>query len=485
MVYPISKTLLEKHFSKDVVDIYTELSRKNLYTNPNLVFHPSLRKYQNEGIQRIILHNSFGIFDQQRLGKTPTILISIQQKQIKNSVFIVAPKSTLVNWEQECNTWINEVSVCRIDSSKYNKQKRKSLYKENKKIYIMTYNTLSNDMDILPTVECLIIDEAHRLRNFKGLRSKSSPKFTKDIVQLSYKCKYKYLLTGTPSPNYPYNIYPILHIMHPKLFTSYYKFIDYYFEQKEVYIGRNKTIIEPCGFKKGKDKELQELLNMTSIQRKRKDYMDWLPKIDKKFIKIEMDTQEMLWYNELVTTFEIKDLNIICQNQLTLLIAARQFTSKIKLKWVLDYINDYENEQIIIVSMFTSILNLLKEKIPKAKMCIGSTSDKNRKKLQDDFNNKKYNILLANIDVIKEGMKFEQCNTMIVIDPTLVYTDNEQLEDRIIPTNKEVAAEKEKQQVINLIIKDSVDEYIYKQLKLKKSSTEIINNFNKGYKKEV
>jgi hypothetical protein len=273
--------------------------------------------------------------------------------------------------------------------------------------------------------------------------------------------------------------------MYPKLFTSYYNFIDYYFDQKEVYIGRNKTITQPSEFKKGKDKELQQLLNAISIQRKRKDYMKWIPRVDKQFVNIEIDKQEMLWYNELVTTYEIKDLNIICQNQLTLLIAARQLTSKFKIKYILDYINDYDDEQIIIVSMFTSILNILKEKIPKAKLCIGSTTDSKRKKLEDDFNKKKFKILLANIDVIKEGMKFEQCNTMIVLDPTLVYTDNEQLEDRVIPTSIKVAEEKDKQQILNLVVKDTVDEYIYKQLELKKTKTEIINNFNKGYNKEV
>ena len=77
-------------------------------------------------------------------------------------------------------------------------------------------------------------------------------------------------------------------------------------------------------------------------------------------------------------------------------------------------------------------------------------------------------------------MKFERCHTMIIIDPSLVYTDNEQLEDRLLPTSIEVAEQKEKQQIIRLIIDESIDTYIQLQLQKKATKTEIINDFRKS-----
>ena len=76
-------------------------------------------------------------------------------------------------------------------------------------------------------------------------------------------------------------------------------------------------------------------------------------------------------------------------------------------------------------------------------------------------------------------MKLEACNTMIILDPSLVYTDNEQLEDRLLPTSQEVAEQKDKQQILRLVIDESVDTYIQQQLQKKAEKTEIINNFKK------
>lgn len=484
-IYPASIELLERHFPIDhpILNSYINL-RDSILNNYNInkIYDSRLRIYQNLGIQFINRLNRVGIFDQQRLGKTPTTLVSLPYKDIKESILIIAPKSTLLNWEQECKTWLPEqVSVCRIDPSIHPKPKRIELYNNHSKVYIMGYQTASNDNQFLPSFDCIIIDEAHRLRNFKGARSKNSPTFTKNIIKIAHQCKYRYLLSGTPSPNYAYNIYPILHTLYPETFSSYYNFIDYYFEKEVVYT-KTGTTEKPTKFKIGKEKELRQLLQVIAIQRKRKNYMQWLPPIDKKHIYLNMDKQFELWYNELQQTYEIKEKNIICENQLTLLTALRKLTTEAKTQWILDYIEDYPDEQIIIASVFTSFLTSLFKLIPNSKLCIGKTSDKQRKSIQDEFNAKKFNIMLANIDVIKEGMKLEQGNTIIIVDPSLTYTDNEQLEDRIVPTAPEIAEAKEKQQVLYLIMSNTVDEYIKEQLALKKTSTDIINNFNRKEK---
>jgi DNA repair exonuclease SbcCD nuclease subunit len=74
-------------------------------------------------------------------------------------------------------------------------------------------------------------------------------------------------------------------------------------------------------------------------------------------------------------------------------------------------------------------------------------------------------------------MKLEACSTIIFIDPSLTYIDNEQVEDRLLPTTKEVAINKNKQQIIHLVVKDTIDEYIQVMLDNKKTKVQIINNF--------
>lgn len=484
-IYPATPTLLNKlTINPTFIDKWNNQRRKTIEIPKHILDNSNLREYQKEVLPKILTLNSIGIFDQQRMGKTPTTLFSLKLKDRLfklNRVLIISPKSALINWEQECEKWFTN-SVIIAKGTKGIRGKR---YNTNSKVIISTYKTVMIDADILPEFDCIIVDEAHRLRNFKGQRSKYSPKSVKEIMKISYKAKYKYALTGTPSSNKSEDVFAILHFLYPNLFTSYYNFLEYYYELEERYVSRNKTITEVACFKKGKQKELQEFLDFTSIQRKRKDYMQWIPAVDKLTINLSLDQKETLWYNEIAETYECKELDVSCPNLLSQMIALRKRTvyAKEKEEWIIDYLDDYPDEQIIITSMFTKFLQELKDKLLKQDstkriaLLVGSTSALQRQKIENDFNKKKINIILANTVAIKESMKFEQCNTMIIVDPSLTYVDNEQLEDRLIPTNQEIALNKDKQQIIRLVIKDTVDEYIDKQLKRKASQVEIINNF--------
>ncbi len=478
-IYPATPTLIKKYCNERIYNHWVEM-RSKINTLLNIDYDENLRDYQKEGVSKILKLKRCAIFDQQRLGKTPMTLSALKILNPEKTI-IVAPKSTLLNWLDECKKWFTDDVVVLKGTPK----KRKKLLSENHKVYIMNYTILSIDEDDIDTPNCMVIDEAHRMRNYKGQLSKRSPITIKAIIKKSYKVPIKLALTGTPAPNKPENIYPILHFLYPEIFTSYYNFINYYFDTEEVYVSQNKTIDEVIGFKENKERDLQEFLDYISLQRKRKDYIKWIPKVDKKYINTTLDKTEQKWYNKIVRTYECEELDINCENELTQMIALRKLTtmSKGKLEYIQDYIQDYPDESIIIVSEFSSYLSQLYDliDIPKEqkRLIIGSCSEIYRKNAQDDFNNKNYKILLANIECIKEGIKLEQASTMIVIDPSLTYTDNEQLEDRLLPTTQEKALEKDKQQIIYLVTKDSIDEYIREQLNYKKEQVDIINNFKK------
>lgn len=471
-LFPASETLLKKYkIPEQQIKKWKELNNKTY----NEKVHPDLRPYQNEGAQKIIHNKSFAIFDEQRLGKTPMLLASLAKINDLGTTLIIAPKSTLGGWERECKLWFtNDVAIATGT-----KQKREKLYKNSPQIILASYKTVYLDSEVLPEINCIVVDEAHRLRNFKGQRSKYSPKSVKEIMKISYKCSRRYVLTGTPAANKSENIFPILHFLFPTLFTSYYKFLDYYYYQEEKYIGKNKTITEVTSFKPHKQEELQEFLNNVSVQRKRKDLMKWLPKVDKEKIYLKQPEKEKIWYNELQETFECKELNINCANLLSLMVALRKLTtcSSAKTEWILDYLEDYPEDQVLIVSEFTSQLKELQKLIKGSKLLIGDTPTKKRTLLEQSFNKKEFKVLLANIEVAKEGMKLEACNTIIMLDSSLTCIDNQQLEDRLLPTSEEVAIKKDKQQIVKLLLEGTIDSYIYDQLSKKATKVEIINDF--------
>ena len=481
-VYPATPCFLKKLkiFQKETID-YWENERNN-YLNIKLPEEEVkyLRDYQKEGVSKILgLKGICGVFDEQRLGKTPMVLTALKFLRPKKTLIIV-PKSLMISWEQECRKWCTK----KVVAIRGTRDKREKLYQSENRVFITTYKTAFLDKDIIPKIDCMIIDEAHRLRNFKGMLSKLGPKSIKAIIRKSYECKYKIALTGTAAPNVPENIFPILHFLYPSLFPSYYKFREYYFNVEEKYINRDETILVTKGFKNGMEQELIEFLNYTTLQRKRKDYMKWIPPVSRKTIKLKLTQKESKWYNEIAKTFECEELGVTYQNLLTQMIGLRKIVaeSEAKLEFILDYISDYPDESIIIASEHTSLLTSLKKHIPKAELIIGSTSDIKRKDLEDRFNKNEFKVLLGNIQCIKEGMKLENCSTIIIIDPSLTYTDNEQLEDRLLPTTEEKALLKDKQQIVYLIIEDSIDIYIRSQLNNKAKLVDIINNFKKYLK---
>ena len=477
--FPATESFLQKYLSQTTINNWKKLKEKheNIYVNPNL------RPYQKEGAQKIIKNKAFAIFDEQRLGKTPMLLAALKEIPNLGTTLIIAPKSTLGSWKKECEKWYtNSVAI----ASGTKEQRLKIYQKMQPKVILASYKTIYLDEKYLPEINCIVIDEAHRLRNYKGQRSKYSPISVKKIMQIAYRCERRYVLTGTPAANKSENIFPILHLLYPTLFTSYYKFLDYYYVQDIKFLNKAKTkhIVEVKNFRKGKQIELQEFLNDISVQRKRKDYMEWLPKVDKKEIYLKLPEKEEIWYNELRETYECEELGIECPNLLSLLTALRKLTtiSEVKKEWVLNYIEDYPDEQIMIVSEFTSHLKELHKIIKGSKLLIGDTKTEERTKLEQDFNNYKYKILLANITVAKEGMKLEQCNTIIMLDSSLTYTDNLQLEDRLLPTTREVAVYKQKQQIIKLLIEDTIDIIIHNQLENKATYVDIVNNFKEFLK---
>ena len=63
-----------------------------------------LRPYQKEDVQELLNHNSHGIFNEQRTGKTPTSLVAMAMK-VQGRILIIATASMTYKWQEEARTW--------------------------------------------------------------------------------------------------------------------------------------------------------------------------------------------------------------------------------------------------------------------------------------------------------------------------------------------------------------------------------------------
>jgi SNF2 family DNA or RNA helicase len=488
----MSPTLLDSfHIDENTKMAYLSQRNQLLSRKKDETFRDSrLRNYQTQDVNFLLSLKNKANFNQQRVGKTPETLVTMRELgEIKNAI-IIAPGSTTYAWLYEYKFWTyNQDAI--VVSSKMDKKKRTKIYKEFKGTIITTYGIVLNDIDLLldRKIDTIVLDEAHRIRNYRNTRSDTTPATTKALINLSRRAKTRYALSGTPAPNEQHNIYGILAFLFPTLFKAYWPFIEYYFTIDDIKINwEGETRKRVNSFKSHqKQQELTEFLEIISIQRKRKEVMKWLKEIEPIKIILPTSIKVKKQYEELSKYFEIAEAGVEAINVLDRIIKARQLAidpqllglkdKSVKTEWIKEYMEDYPEKSILIVSTFTSYLQQLHLKITDSVLLIGSTPNERRHEIQNMFNDKKIKIVLANLDVAKEGMKLYGADTMVIIDRSLTYTDNEQIMDRLLPVTEQLAKDKDPQEIIILLTDLFIEEYIDTALSNKKSRTDIINNY--------
>lgn len=449
-----------------------------------------LRDYQKKDAEFLASLPCSACFNEQRTGKTPTALATIKLRNLENEkILIITTASSLYQWKEEYEKWLSKDCQICIGTPK---QKLKAIEKWEHGLVISLDSfkeTQSRNGLIEPILknkpQMIILDEAHKIKNPKTASARAIFKTT--------KIPYRLALTGTPAQGKPYDIYSILKFLFPDVFRGFWKFLEDYFEIEEQTIykaGKPLTFKTYDNFQPGKDKELQELLNTFSTQRKRKEVMKWLPDKYYEQIKLEPTKEQKRYLKELEESYRTED--IVTTGTLDRIIRYRQICLDPKLiglkgkspktDYIKQYIKDNPNEHIIVFSKFTSYLIQLASELDTTwAMLIGATPAKQRGQFVKDFQAGKFKVFLINIDAGKEALTLDKAETTIFTDKYPPIGSIEQAEDRFIASTKDKAHKSHK--IIELMIKDTFDEQIYKLLEQRKSETDVINNY-KQYIKE-
>lgn len=449
----------------------------------------SLRNYQINDAKFLASIPFSACFNEQRTGKTPTALEVIKLRRLQEErILIITTASSLYQWKEEYETWLGKNCVV-CTGTPTNKLKAIGSWTHGLVVSLDSFKETASRSGLIEPIlsrepKMVILDEAHKIKNPKSANAKAVFK-TKNIP-------YRLALTGTPAQGKPYDVYSILKFLYPSDFGSYWKFIDEYFEIQDNVVwqnGRPRHFKTYDNFKPDKATQLQEILNKFSTQRKRKDVMPWLP--DKFYQKVRLSpTREQKKYlKELEETYKTGD--IITTGTLDRLVRYRQICldptllnlngKSPKTEWILQYLKDYPDEQIIIFSKFTSYLIKLSEELETTwALLVGATPAKQRGEFIKDFQAGKFKVFLINIDAGKEALTLDAAETTIFTDKYPPIGSIEQAEDRFIASTEEKAHKAHK--IVELMIADTFDEQIYKLLEKRKSETDIINNYAKYIK---
>jgi SNF2 family DNA or RNA helicase len=447
---------------------------------------PKLRDYQKEDAEFLASLPCSACFNEQRTGKTPTALETIKLRNLLDEkILIVTTASSVIQWQNEYKTWLKRpCNICTGTPAQ--KKKAVEAWTHGLIISIDSFKETKTSSGLMQLIlakkpKQIILDEAHKIKNPKSANAKALFKTT--------KIPYRLALTGTPAQGKPYDIYSILRFLFPSDFRGFWSFLEEYFEIEEqtIYIkGKPRTYKTYEHFQPGKAEELQKLLNTFSTQRKRKQVMPWLPDKFYERIRLQPTKEQTKYLKELEETYCTED--IVTTGTLDRLIRYRQICldpsllelkgSSPKTNFIISYVTEHPDEQIIIFSKFTSYLCRLAENLETTwALLIGSTNTKQRGEFVKDFQAGKFQVFLINLDAGKEALTLDTAETTIFTDKYPPIGAIEQAEDRFIASTE--ARKHKAHKIIELMMADTFDEELYKLLEQRKSETDIINNYKK------
>lgn len=428
-----------------------------------------LRPYQIEDVKFIIEHPECGVFSEQRVGKTPTVISAIAQLQLQK-IIVICPASIVYSWAYEFEKWSNIPTIIP-DKTTY------MIPNDFKGAVIINYekfrkrNTLQ-DSAVAWNPECVIVDEAHRMKDRKSQTATAIARFK--------KVPRKIALTGTPCTNKPWDVWTILNWLKPRVYTSYWNFVNEYFIQQPIYFG-GRVAHQPIAFRPHKQLYLQAQLSTFCVQRKRREVMEWLDEIEPEDIPLKPSVSEVSIINDLETWFEHK--HIVTKSTIDTMIRIRQICDDVRIldlkgkstktEWLKGYLADYAEENIIIFSNSKLYLKILKNDLKLPLIC-GDTPKEERKEIIEEFQ-ENGGVLLAQTQACKEGLTLDNADTTIFLDIFPPSADYLQAKDRMVATTEDRVKPKK---LLRVYLENTLDEKCVHAVDNNISATSFINDYS-------
>ncbi len=406
---------------------------------------------------------------------THNTLTSIAYAEMKNynKVFVITPNSLKFNFHDEVEKF--------TDSKAHIVNKRKNKYTIEEAKYIIVnyefFNTTLKKSKVMDKkfkdlsvgeIDCLICDESHRLKNTDSNTYKNFKRIFKKGI------KSKVFLSGTPAPNRANELYTVLNQISPLEFPTKSFFFKHYLGMEydpDAYGGwtKNPTM-----------ENLEELYHNIAPYTHRKKKAEVLTDLPDKIyqkIMVELSPKEKVLYEVIEEGVANEFINKTNFNPLTIMLRLRQYTSSLKTKVAIEFIDRLldEDQKVVIVDYFTESLNQLKEHYKdKAVLHTGdySVDDRNYmvKQFQDPDSDVK--ILLGTVPTTKEGLTLTQASRIFLISNPYVPGEFDQVVDRL-----HRIGQKDVVNAYSLTFSDTIDEYVFNAVERKRREiAKVIDN---------
>lgn len=214
----------------------------------------TLFPYQQEGVRRIVhqFHGRCLLADEMGLGKTMQALAVLAHYRMPGVV--ICPAFLCTNWRRALEQWgVQDVQVCS-----YSKPPSAGGH------------------------GVVVVDEAHYMKSRESQRAQA-------LLPVVLAAPHALLLSGTPCPNRPEELYMLLHALRPTIVTDFHSFATRYCNPRRTPFCARDT--------RGSDRprELKWLLDRAfAVRRKKADVLPELPEKLQGMLYVDADKASVI-----------------------------------------------------------------------------------------------------------------------------------------------------------------------------------------------
>ena len=443
-------------------------------------FRATLRPYQEEGLgwlQFLRRHGFGGILaDDMGLGKTVQTLAHLdlekQQGRLTRPVLIVAPVSTLSNWQQEVHRFAPHLEVLLLHGSR-----RKESFSLIDKVDVVVtgYSLLQLDSEVLLAREyyLVILDEAQTIKN---------PRAKVSMVARQLRAEHRLALTGTPVENHLGELWSLFEFVQPGLLREERHFTRHYRTPIEKDGNRQRAQalaqrLAPFLLRRTKDAVAKDLPPKTEIvetlafEDRQRDFYDGIRLASHRRIQEVVRQQGLARSQITILDALLKLRQACCDPRLLDVGPGNTDVPSAKLEWLATVLPELiaEGRRILVFSQFTSMLRLIEKMVAELGIpyCLLTGETQNRPEVIARFQSGQAPLFLISLKAGGTGLNLTAADTVIHYDPWWNPAVEAQATDRAHRIGQEKPVF-----VYKLIAQDTVEERI---LQLQADKHELAN----------
>ncbi|KAL5210687.1 hypothetical protein ABZP36_006310 [Zizania latifolia] len=284
------------------------MPEKSSVQTPEL-FKGALKEYQLKGLQWLVNCYEQGLngilADEMGLGKTVQAMAFLahlaEDKNIWGPFLVVAPASVVNNWAEEVIRFCPDLKILpywgpeRMVLRKNINPKR--LYRRDASFHILitNYQILVNEEKLLRRVkwQYMVLDEAQAIKSSSSQRWKTL---------LSFNCRNRLLLTGTPIQNNMAELWALLHFIMPTLFDSHEQFNEWFSKGIEGHAEHGGALNEH------QLSRLHAILKPFMLRRVKIDVIAEMTKKKEEIVHCRLSSRQQVFYQAIKNKISLNEL---------------------------------------------------------------------------------------------------------------------------------------------------------------------------------